>query len=250
MVMMRLLIDIGNSNTSIALVQGKKIIKRYFIATSRSRLEPGTFKRLLGKDHQEISSVIIVSVVPKFFTVIRNTIKTILPGTKIRTIGKDIKVPMKIKYKKPDQVGQDRLVTAFSAYTKKKRAVLVLDFGTAVTFDLVNDKGDYEGGLIFPGIRLALKALSENAALLPRTEFTYIKGIVGKDTKESIKIGMLLGYAAMCDGIIDRFKNKYGKDLEIIATGGDANLVAKRSSRINTKNIHPDLIFEGLNQLS
>jgi len=244
--MTRLFIDIGNTNTSMAVTKGKRIVKRYFISSAKKRIEPGSLKRLLGMKCREIETVVIVSVVPKFCVIMQKSLGKILPHAKIRIVGKQIKVPMRIRYKDPRQVGQDRLVTAFSAYKKMNSAVLVIDFGTAVTFDFVNTDGAYEGGLIFPGLRLALNALTKNAALLPKTELKYTKGLIGRDTRESINKGTLLGYASVCDGVIRKFRNKFGEDLKIAVTGGDAPLVAKNSRYIKKKNISPDLIFEGL----
>ncbi|MBU1785098.1 MAG: type III pantothenate kinase, partial [Candidatus Omnitrophica bacterium] len=122
--------------------------------------------------------------------------------------------------------------------------VIAIDFGTAVTMDFVNVKREYEGGLIFPGLRLAMGALTEDTALLPVVTLKQAVGFIGRDTHASMNNGILLGYAAMCDGLIQKFRKKYGKGVKVVATGGDAALVAKHSRYI--KKIYPDLIFEGL----
>ena len=241
---MKLLIDIGNTNTSIAVTAGKHIKKRYFIHTSKKYISRKAFKRLLGPHLKHIDSIVIVSVVPKFYGVMKKNLKAVAPGKTISLVGKDIKVPIRIKYKKPREVGQDRLVASFAASSLYGSPALVIDFGTAVTFDYVNAKGEYEGGLIFPGFRLGLKALVANAALLPRINVRSITGLVGRDTRSSMNKGMVLGYASVCDGIIERFRKRYGKGLKIIATGGDAGFIAKYSCYLNE--VRPDLIFEGL----
>lgn len=242
---MKLLIDIGNTNTSLAVVDNGKILKRYFIHTAKERLAPFALERLIGKGIREIDTIVIVSVVPKFRSLIERNFKDIIPGVLIRIVGRDIKVPMNVNYKPPEDVGQDRLVGAFSAAYQYGTPILVIDFGTAVTFDFVNNKGEYEGGLIFPGIRLGLKALERNTALLPKIKLKETeKDFIGQDTKSSMNKGMLFGYAAMCDGIVSLFKEEYGNTLKAVATGGDAALIAKYSRCLKT--IYPDLIFTGL----
>ena len=244
---MKILIDIGNTNTSIAIVKNKKIAKRYFIRTSRAELCAKALKRLLGKAIEDIDAAITVSVVPGFLSVLKRALKIAIPKVEVKVVGKDVIVPIKNKYKKPDEVGQDRLVTAYAASRKLKTPVVAIDFGTAVTFDFVNKNGEYEGGLIFPGLRVALKALVHDAALLPKIDIKPSRSLVGRDTKASMNNGMLYGYASVCDGLIQEFRQKYGKSVNVIATGGDAALVAKYSKYI--KHVSGDLIFEGLNLL-
>ncbi|MDP8257966.1 MAG: type III pantothenate kinase [Candidatus Aadella gelida] len=248
--MTKLLIDIGNTNTSLAVTDGRKLLKRWFINTSKKRLESASLKRLLGTWQGKITEIVIVSVVPAFLGMVKKNLKIVIPKSVIKVVGKDLKVPIKIKYDEPAQVGQDRLVTAFGVYMLKRDAAIVIDFGTAVTFDLVNKRGQYEGGLIFPGLRLGLAALTENAALLPRAELKPAKGLIGRNTRDSMNKGVLFGYASMCDGMICRIRGKYGKNIKIVATGGDATLIARYSQLIHKKNIYPDLIFKGLNLIS
>jgi len=246
---MKLLIDIGNTNTSIAVIgKNEKIKKRYFIHTGKSEVRAEALKRLIGEDLIEVDSICIVSVVPEFLGLIKKNLKRIALKVPILVIGKDIKVPMIVKYKNPSEVGQDRLVVSFAARRLVGTPLIVVDFGTAVTFDFVNSLGEYAGGLIFPGLRLALESLIKGAALLPKVTIKASKGILGKDTKSSINKGILLGYAAVCDNFIKRLKDKYGHKTKVVATGGDAGLVSKYSHEI--KRVYPDLIFTGLNYLS
>ncbi len=241
---MKLLIDIGNTNTSIAIAKGGKIRKRYFIHTDKRQVEPRAFKRLLGAYLDKIDTVVIVSVVPKFLSIVEKSLASCVGRAAVLVVGRDIKVPMKIKYKKPREVGQDRLVTSFAASRLCGSPVLVVDFGTAVTFDLVNEKGDYEGGLIFPGLRLSLASLVRNTALLPKIELAPARGLIGRDTRASMNKGIIYGYAAMCDGLVRLFREKYGQNLKVAPTGGDAKLIAKHSRHI--KKVYPDLVFTGL----
>jgi len=241
---MKLLVDIGNTNTSIAILHNKKIVKQYFLHTSRKNISTAAFKRLLRTYIEKIDQVFIVSVVPKFLVITEKVLRGIFSGKDIFVAGRDIKVPIANKYQKPSAVGQDRLVTAYAAFSKYGCPVLIIDFGTAVTFDLVNKKGEYEGGLIFPGTRLGLSALTQNAALLPKTSLKPERGLIGRNTRGSINKGILYGYAALCDGMIDKFKSRYGRSLKVVATGGDAALVKKYSTEIGR--IDPDLLFAGL----
>ncbi|MFQ5952459.1 MAG: type III pantothenate kinase [Candidatus Omnitrophota bacterium] len=241
---MNLLIDIGNTNTSLAIVRGKRLKKRYFIRTSRKEISAKSLGRLLGKNCAKIDKILLVSVVPKFLRLMKKTLKQALPKAKVLVIGKDIKVPIKNNYRKPKQVGQDRLVAAFAAKKKCGTPVISIDFGTAVTLDCVNKKGEYDGGIIFPGLRLALASLVHEAALLPKVDIKPTKSLVGRDTKASMNNGILYGYASMCDGFIEKLRKKYGKSLKIVATGGDAKLVSKYSRHI--KKVSQDLVFSGL----
>ncbi len=245
---MKLLIDIGNTNTSIAVVKGMRLKKRWFIRSSRKEVSERSFKRLVGAHLCDVARIVVVSVVPEFLAGLRKTLRRIAPDIPVLVVGKDVKVPIKNRYKKPKEVGQDRLVTSFSAVCVCGQPVLVIDFGTALTMDYVNEKGEYEGGLIFPGLRSALASLVKNTALLPKIAVRPARGFIGRDTRGSMNNGILFGYAAMCDGLIAGFRKKYGRSLKVIATGGDAGIVAGYSRHIKT--VYPDLIFEGLRRIS
>lgn len=241
---MNLLIDIGNTNTGIVFEDYGKIRKKFFLKTSRKMVQALSLKRLLNRNTDEIEKIIIVSVVPEFLGILLKSLTTVVPGREIKVVGQDIHVPIKVKYHKPRDVGQDRLLVSFAAFKLYSVPALVIDFGTAVTFDFINGKGEYEGGLIFPGIRLSLNSLSDNAALLPHIELKNQTGLPGKSTRSSINKGILYGYADLCDGLISRFRSKYGNNIKVVATGGDADLIAKNSLFI--REINQDLLFRGL----
>ena len=167
-------------------------------------------------------------------------------------LGKDIKVPIKNLYRKPKQVGQDRLVNAYAAHALHKTPLIIIDFGTAVTFDVVSRQGAYLGGIITPGIELSLNALSEKAALLPKIELRgKLKGVtsvLGRTTSESMASGIFHGFASMCDGLVARLKKKFGLKLNVIATGGGAHLVSRFSASI--KRFDDNLTLKGINLIS
>ena len=244
----RILIDIGNTNTSMAITEKREILKRYFIRTSKNEVDPEALKRLFGKLLDEVSEIVIVQVVPKFLKILLKSLKDAARGIPIRIVGKDIKVPMNIKYKDPKEVGQDRLVTSFGGLKIYGSPLIMIDFGTAVTFDCVGDDGSYEGGLIFPGLRLALEALSSKAALLPKIELKPSSGIIGRDTENSINSGVLYGFAGACEGIVEKLKGECKSVPKVIATGGDASLVARYTNVIDK--VHEGIIFDGLALLS
>ena len=158
-------------------------------------------------------------------------------------MGQNLKAPIKNMYKHPGQVGQDRLVNAVAAYNECGGSIVV-DFGTAVTFDVISGRNEYLGGLIFPGIRLSLENLSSKAALLPKIKLTPSKPLLGSDTAGSMRSGILNGYAALCEGVIKRLRLKCGRNLRVIATGGDAALLARYCSDI--KKVDSDLTLKGL----
>ncbi len=244
----RILIDIGNTNTSIAVAVGLKITKKYFIRTAKSEVDAVSLKRLLGKDLTAAAEIVIVQVVPKFFTLFSKSLTQAALGVPIRVIGRDIQVPMDVKYRTPGEVGQDRLVTSYGGFKIYGAPLIMIDFGTAVTFDCVGDKGSYEGGLIFPGLRLALKALSAKAALLPRIELSPARELIGRDTESSINSGVLYGFAGACDGIVKRLKAEGSGSPQVVATGGDASLIARYTKNIDK--VHSDIIFDALAFLS
>ncbi|MBD3296516.1 MAG: type III pantothenate kinase [Candidatus Omnitrophica bacterium] len=245
---MDLLIDIGNTKCSLALSEGGKPREKFFIGTDKREVRAASLERLLGKLKQEIDKVVIVSVVPVFLRVFIKGLKEVLPDAEFLIVGEDLKVPMPVRYDAPEEIGQDRLVTAYAALDVASAPLLVIDFGTAVTFDLVGDEGAYEGGLIFPGLRLSLENLEQRTALLPVVEPHDFRGLLGRNTAGSMNKGIILGYASLCEGIVNRFREHAGKGLTVVATGGDSALITRYTRAVDR--VIPDLIFRGLSLLS
>jgi type III pantothenate kinase len=233
---MLLAVDIGNTSIAFGVFNGKKLIRSWKAFTDRV---------ISGKPvilPSGISRAIISSVVPKATPLISRAISR---RYKIKPLilGKNIKAPIKNLYRKPGQVGQDRLVDAVAAKELYGYPAIVVDFGTAITFDVISKKGEYLGGLIFPGIETSLNALSEKAALLPKITVVPPKGLIGHDTGDSMRSGVFYGIGSLCDGIISKLRKKFGP-MRVIATGGHAKILAGFSDSV--KNIDSHLTLRGL----
>jgi len=245
---MLLAIDIGNSNIIFGVFKGQKLIEKRVMPTEAVYSLRECSGQIYNLPHRnKITDIIVSSVVPDALKEIEKVLKRIFKKN-ILVLGRNIKPPIKNLYRRPEQVGQDRLVNGVAASTlynkDKKNIIVIIDFGTAVTFDIISKKNEYLGGLIFPGIKLSLENLTRRAALLPKVEIKRPRSLVGKDTKESMRSGILNGYASLCDGIVGRIGSLYKKTLKVITTGGDAALIAKFADSI--KKIDPDLTLKGL----
>jgi type III pantothenate kinase len=160
-------------------------------------------------------------------------------------VGPGLKTGMPIQYDNPKEVGADRIVNSVAAYEKYHTALIIVDFGTATTFDCVSKDGAYIGGAIAPGVIISCEALFEKASKLPRVEiFAKPKNVVAKDTISGMNVGIIYGFAGMVDGIVNRIKKEMGHELTVIATGGIASLIYKESESID--HIEEDLTLEGL----
>jgi len=241
---MLLAIDIGNTNIKSALFKGKRIIKRFDLpVTTYSR---GKFAQKLAGS-QPISAVAICSVVPKLTKILKHDLKR-LTGKTPYIIGKDLIVPIKNFYRSPKQLGQDRLVGAYAACNLYPAPLIVIDSGTAITFDAVSREKTYLGGLIFPGMRICLEALREKTALLPRIKLQQPKTLIGTDTQTSILSGIVFGIASLSKEVVKMIKQRLGKNALVIGTGGNIRLIQKYSG-IRIK-IDADLTLKGINLIS
>ncbi len=240
---MLIAIDIGNTTANFGFFKHDKLLFKRKIPTAR--LSIASVKSLFGTKAKvdQIEDILVCSVVPKATKRIKRIIKNIT-GLDATIIGKDIKVPIVNLYKNKSQVGQDRLVNAIAGIFLYGCPVIIVDFGTAITFDVVSKKGEYTGGIIFPGLRLSLAALSKRAALLPKIKVKTPKVLVGKDTTTSMLSGITYGVASLCDGMIARIKVSNGGKTKVVATGGDALFISKHAR--NIKLVDPDLTLKGL----
>ncbi len=238
-------VDIGNTNVTVGVFRGDRLAGKAKVRTdSRDAYIPGikTLMRTRGIPH-DARRIIISSVAPKALRRIKGAF-TRMGYRDISVLGEDIGVPIKNLYAKPAQVGQDRLVNAFGARELYGVPALVIDFGTAVTFDCVSRRGEYLGGLIMPGTRLALDALYEKTALLPKIQLRPTDHIIGTSTADSMRAGILFGLGAACDGLVARYRKLFGSSLKVIATGGDSGLVCRHSTSIQI--LDEDLTLKGL----
>jgi type III pantothenate kinase len=249
---MLLTIDSGNTTINVAVMKGRRVVKLYTISMLQSKrmIIAGFIKTIteVSKEFSGINAAVICSVVPNIVNVIKKTIiqNASLP---VFIVGKDVIVPITNNYKVPGQVGQDRLVGAYAAKEIYGYPAIVIDSGTAITFDVVSVKGAYEGGIIVPGIRLSAEALHTKTALLPKIEdIRWPRRLIGKDTQESILSGLFHGYSALCEGLIEKIKKELNADVKVIATGGSAPLI-KKALKNKIDVIDADLVFKGMRLL-
>ncbi|VAX37551.1 Pantothenate kinase type III, CoaX-like [hydrothermal vent metagenome] len=249
---MLLAVDIGNTTISLAVLKGQRVVGRFFVETSpqKSKIPRIVTQTLKDIDKQNllIDKAVLCSVVPHVSSLVCQAIQKQWK-IKISVIGKDIYVPIKNNYRKPEQIGQDRLVVAYAAQKLYGTPAVVIDFGTAITFDAISAKGIYEGGIIIPGIRMSTESLFQKTSLLPSISPTQLpKHFIGKDTEEGILSGIFYGYGTMCNGLIDMFQKKYKGKAKVIVTGGHTHLMKKFIHKNITK-IDKDLVFQGMRLL-
>lgn len=237
---MLLVIDIGNTNINLGLFKGSRLIKRYIISTKLKNYLPA-LKEVFAKNN--INAAIICSVVARVTFALENNLKKLL-GKRPYIIGKDIKVPIKNLYRHPKQVGFDRLVNGYAGFRLYGAPLIIVDFGTAITFDVILKNKAYLGGLILPGLEISLDALANNTALLPRIKLTQPKEFIGRDTKNSMLSGIVYGFSSLTDTLVKKIKNRLGRGTKVIGTGGNINLMSRYCREFDK--IDRDLIFKGL----
>ncbi|MFA5145142.1 MAG: type III pantothenate kinase [Candidatus Omnitrophota bacterium] len=236
---MLLAIDIGNTNISFGIFKAMRIIKKFEIPTKYYSLKK-LKKKLLNAN---IDDTLICSVVPKASKALKRDLEKLL-GKQPLIIGKDIEVPIKNLYRKPEQVGQDRLVNAYAGVLLYKTPLIIIDFGTAVTFDVISKNKEYLGGMILPGLKASLEALAEKTALLPKIKLNKPKEFIGRDTQSSMLSGIIYGFSALTDELIKQIKKKIGRNTLAIGTGGNISLIGRHCKRLD--GINADLTLTGL----
>lgn len=240
---MLLAVDIGNTNVTLGLFKSNRLLKHYTFLTNQKDYR-GFLKKIILNN--PIDGVIICSVVPGATKRLEKDLKP-LSLKKPLIIGKDLIVPIKNLYRKPAQVGQDRLVNAYAGINLFKAPLIVIDFGTAITFDVISKNKEYLGGMILPGLNLSLDALAQKTALLPKTKLALPKEFIGRDTKNSMLSGLIYGFSALSDSLIDKIRRKIGRDALAIGTGGNIVLASKYAGKFDRIDI--DLTLKGLNLL-
>lgn len=245
-----LAVDIGNTHTVIGLFQDDSLFKNWRIRTNKETTSDelavslDQLCRLAEIELKDISDVVVSCVVPPL---IHSWEELTLHYMKKRAlvVQEDVLVGMPILYKRPYEVGADRLVNSLAGYSRYKNAVIIVDYGTATTFDCISSKGEYMGGSIAPGLLLAAEALFKGTSRLPRVElFAKPETALGQDTASAIKAGIIYGFAGLTDGIISRLLTEFDQKPRVIATGGLAPIIAPHCSLV--EKILPDLVLEGL----
>jgi type III pantothenate kinase len=237
---MLLVIDIGNTSISFGVFTGQRLIKRFSIPTKRYTIQ-NLRKSLYGIT---IGDSIVCSVVPAVSRILKADLKKLL-HKRPYCLGEDVKVPIKNLYRRPKQVGLDRLVNAFAGIKLYGAPLIVVDFGTAITFDVISNRKEYLGGLILPGLGISLDALTERTALLPKTKLRRPREFIGRDTSNSILSGIVYGFAALTDELVERIKGRIGRRAKVIGTGGNIHLIRNYCKGIDRAD--SDLTIKGLN---
>lgn len=220
-----LAIDVGNSTATYAVFSGKQIKHSSYI---RSYSIPQYIKKTIKSGGNSASySVIISSVVPYLTRKLAKTIKQVSPRAPLYIMGQNLRLKSPMKYRSK-ALGADRLANIYGALKRYKPPILVIDYGTAITFDYISKKGIFEGGLIIPGLELSARALEEHTALLPKLgAIKPTRGLFGRNTKEAMNAGLFNGFAALSDGLIERFRKLCRPaKLTVVATGGIAAKIA------------------------
>ena len=252
---MLLAIDAGNTNLVFALVKGGEIRARWRIATDPRRTADQyavwlhQLLELEGYDSADVDAVIIGTVVPRALHNLEVLASKYFKVEPLIAGQGDASWPIALDVDEPHNVGADRALNAIAAHAKHPGDLVVIDFGTATTFDVVGPDGAYRGGIIAPGINLSVDALVSAAAKLPRVaiEAPPDTNVVGRTTESQMIIGIYWGYVAMIEGLVDRLKRDIGKPVTVVATGGLANLFDKHTDAFDA--IEPDLTIQGLSLL-
>jgi type III pantothenate kinase len=248
-----LAIDVGNTNIVYGLFDGERLVHQFRVESSRGRTadEYAVVLRQLLAMHDvapsAVKGAVLASVVPPLTEPMRNLVRRAF-GLEAVVVGPGTKTGVAILYENPRDVGADRIANAVAAFDRFASAVIVVDLGTATTFDCVTPKGEYLGGVIAPGIQISADALFARAAKLPRVEIQKPAKVVGKTPQQSMQSGIVFGYVGLVDGLVDRLREEMSfPSCAVIATGGLARLIAPLSRTI--EHVDDDLTLVGLRLL-
>jgi type III pantothenate kinase len=241
--------DVGNTTIAVGLFRGRKLVRSWKLKTDSDRTADEYGMIILGLLHAagltagKITEAILSSVVPPLTPVIEEVCRTCL-AVEAGVVGPGLKTGMPILYENPLEVGADRVTAAVAAFEKYGGPVIVLDFGTATTFDAVSAKGEYLGGAIAPGVRISAEALYLKTAKLPRIEIRKPKRAIGRTTVASMQSGLYFGYIGMVTRTIAEIRKELGREARVVATGGFGGPIAAELAEIEA--YEPDLVLEGL----
>lgn len=249
---MLLAIDVGNTNMVFGLYEGEKLRGSFRISTNAERTSDelgmmiSQYYHFHGIDRSETHAVIIASVVPPVMYTLINAIRKYL-CVKPVIAGRDVDIGIENCYANPREVGMDRLVNAVSAVRKYGKPLVIVDIGTATTFDAIDADGAYQGGAIFPGLKVAMEALFLKTSKLPRVDIERPEKAIGKTTVQSMQSGAVRGYVGALTGIITDIRAELGENTRVVATGGMGRMMARYCPLIDE--VDPNLTLEGLRML-
>jgi type III pantothenate kinase len=244
-----LVIDVGNTNIVLGIYKGKELLHHWRLSTNRSAtvdeygINIHNLFHYAGVKLDQMEGVIISSVVPPLMRTLEQLCLKYLRKIPL-VVGPGVKTGLNIRYENPREVGADRIVNSVAGIVKYGSPLIVVDFGTATTFDYIDEGGNYLGGAIVPGIGISTEALYQRAAKLPRIELVRPKSVIGRNPVTSMQAGIIFGYAGQVDGIVKRIRTEFGVTPRVIATGGLAELIAAESETI--EEVDPLLTLEGL----
>ena len=245
---MLLAIDLGNTNTVFGVYDGENLVMHWRLSTQKERTvdEYGILLRNLFAlekiDAKKIRGVIVASVVPPLDAVLNEMVSAYFSVKPMFVTHENAGIP--VIYDDPREVGADRIVNAVAVIDKYGKPAIVVDFGTATTFDAITAAGEYRGGVIAPGIVISAEALYEHAAKLPRIEIQKPPSVIGTSTVGSMQSGLFYGYVALVDGIITRMKKELGPKTRVIGTGGQAPFISQETKLIEL--VDANLTLDGL----
>ena len=246
---MLLVIDVGNSNNVIGLFSNEKLLTHWRIRTEWNRTADEywvlikEFILLNNVETETIDDIVVACVVPPLVPILQDMGRKYFSCDPL-VVGPGIKTGMSILYSNPAEVGADRIVNSVAAFEKFGGPLIIVDFGTATTFDAVSKKGEYLGGAIFPGIQISLEALFKHTAKLPRIDMVVPDNAIGKSTAESIRSGAVYGFAGMIEGVVRQMKSELGENTHVVGTGGIVDWMDSTTTVIDM--IDPFLTLEGL----
>lgn len=246
---MLLAVDVGNTHTILGVYDGEELRAHWRIATKKESTpdEFGVLLRSLldaaGVEKSAVDGVVVSSVVPDLDTVFEKLARRVF-GAEPLFIGPGIRTGLPILYDNPHEVGADRIVNAVAAVERYGAPVIVLDFGTATTFDVVGDKGEYLGGVIAPGLGISAEALFERAARLVHVDVREPQRVIGRNSQESMQSGLFYGYASLVEGVVQRIRDELGTPAPVVATGGLARVFEGQLGFLEA--VDPGLTLEGL----
>jgi type III pantothenate kinase len=246
---MLLAIDVGNTNTVFALYRDRTPLGQWRLSTNRERTSDEYAAALIqlmslrGLQHDGVNAVVISSVVPQAVSPLRWMSRDFF-RLDAAVVGDDLPFPVPIEIDNPREVGADRVVNAIAAIERYAPPLIIIDFGTATTFDIVDRTGAYKGGVIAAGINLSLEALARAAAKLPRIAVEAPARVIGRSTVGAMQSGVFWGYVGLIEGLVARIKAEFGEPMQVVATGGLAPLFANGTHVI--EHVDPDLTMAGL----